>query len=51
MGIKKPICQNIKQIYIQQKIYINKHVFVFIVILNSLIMYVSLEASQGVDQA
>ena len=54
MSIKVPICQNIKHkyIYIQRKYtYINMYVFVFIVILSSLIILRSLEAFQGADQA
>ena len=53
MVIKIPICQNIKHKYIYNKkyTYINKPVFVFIVILSSFIMYASSEASQGADQA
>ena len=45
MGIKIPICQNIKHKYTYNKkyTYINKTVFVLIVILSSLIMYANLE--------
>ena len=49
MGIKIPICQNIKHKYIYNKkyTYINKPVFVFIVILSSLIMYAELGSISG----
>ena len=41
MGIKIPICQNIKHQYTYNKqyTYINKPVFVFVVILSSFRMY------------
>ena len=49
MVIKIPICQNIKHKYIYNKkyTYINKPVFVFIVILNSFIMYAKLGSISG----
>ena len=49
MVIKIPICQNIKHKYIHNKkyTYINKPVFVFIVILSSFIMYAKLGSISG----
>ena len=46
MGIKIPICQNIKH-NSKKYTYINKPVFVFIVILSSLIMYAKLGSISG----
>ena len=46
MGIKIPICQNIKHSS-KKYTYINKPVFVFIVILSSLIMYAKLGSISG----
>ena len=53
MSIKILICQNIKHKYTYSKKYryINKPVFVFIVILSSLIMYAKLGSISGGDQA
>ena len=49
MSIKIPICQNINHKYTYNKkyTYIKKPVFVFIVILSSLIMYAKLESISG----
>ena len=49
MGIKIPISQNIKHKYTKNKkhTYINKPVFVFIVILSSLIMYPKVRSISG----
>ena len=49
MAIKIPICQNIKYKYTYNKkyTYIKKPVFVFIVILSSLIMYAKLVSISG----
>ena len=49
MAIKIPICQNIKYKYTYNKkyTYIKKPVFVFIVILSSLIMYAKLGNISG----
>ena len=53
MSIKILICQNIKHncTYSKKYRYINKPVFVFIVILSSLIMYAKLGSISGGDQA
>ena len=51
MVIKTPICQNIKQIYIQQKNTYNQFVFVFTVILSSLIMFAKFGRILGCRQA
>ena len=49
MAIKIPICQNIKykHTYNKKYTYIKKPVFVFIVILSSLIMYAKLVSISG----
>ena len=48
MGIEIPICQNIKDKYTYSKNYTyNKHFFVSIVILSSLIMYAKLGSFPG----
>ena len=49
MGIKIPIYQNIKHKYTYNRkyTYINKPVFVFIVILSSFIMYAKLGSISG----
>ena len=49
MGIKISICQNIKHKYTYNKkhTYINKPIFVFIVILSCWIMYAKLESISG----
>ena len=49
MGIKIPICQNIKHKYTYNKkyTYTNKPDFVFIVILSRLVMYAKLGSISG----
>ena len=49
MGIKIPICKNIKHKYTYSKIYadINKPFFIFIVILNSLVMHAKFGSISG----